>query len=174
MLAIDDKGKLYSWGAAHNGELGTGKRLRELRPVLIETDERFHQVQAGLEFSLAISEQGKLYGWGSCANGVLGNGRKVGSVLKPTRIRTGDIIWRTIVAHRYHVLGIGQGKSSAPEGWSLENEMIDPDTLSNNEDNATTHEESEKNEKNNVIAQEENEKNEEYNAITQEENKMNS
>jgi hypothetical protein len=49
---------LYAWGAAHNGELGTGKRLREMRPVLVEMEEKFSVIQAGYEFSLAIAENG--------------------------------------------------------------------------------------------------------------------
>jgi len=128
MLAVDDTGKLYSWGAAHNGELGTGRRLRELRPVLIDLEERFINVQAGYEFSLAISEQGSLYGWGSCANGVLGNGKKVGTIEKPKKIKKGNIVWRSIITHKHHVLGIGQGSSSPPDGWSFQDEIIDPDS----------------------------------------------
>jgi alpha-tubulin suppressor-like RCC1 family protein len=53
-----DFGKLYSWGAAHNGELGTGKRLREMRPVSVEMEQKFIYVQAGYEFSLALAENG--------------------------------------------------------------------------------------------------------------------
>jgi hypothetical protein len=34
---------------------------------------------------------------------------------------------RSIVTHKYHVLGMGQGQSAAPEGWSFQNELIDPD-----------------------------------------------
>jgi len=127
MLAIDDSGRLFSWGAAHNGELGTGRRLRELRPQLVDLEERLISVHAGCEYSLAISEQGNLYGWGNCANGVLGNGKKVGNIIRPKRIKTGDIVWRSIATHRFHVLGIGRGKSNPPEGWSIQDETVDPD-----------------------------------------------
>lgn len=31
------------------------------------------------------------------------------------------------MTHKYHVLGMGQGQSAPPEGWSFQNELIDPD-----------------------------------------------
>jgi len=126
-LALTEKQDLYAWGASHNGECGTGERRRVLKPVLVPTKERFTQIKAGQEYSLAITERGNLYGWGSCANGVLGNGRVVGGLLVPTQIWTNGIIWRSLATHKSHVIALGQGTAAAPEGWSTESELIDPD-----------------------------------------------
>ena len=63
-LAIDNDGKLYSWGYNNYGELGDGTTTNRLEPTLIMSGHKFVQVATGLSHSLAIDDEGKLWSWG--------------------------------------------------------------------------------------------------------------
>ena len=73
-LAIDNDGKLYSWGYNNYGELGDGTTTNRLEPTLIMPSHKFVQVATGDYHSLAIDDEGKLWSWGRNDYKQLGDG----------------------------------------------------------------------------------------------------
>ena len=63
-LALDDRGKIYSWGYGLNGQLGHGLLEILYRPQAIDSKTKFIEISAGKVHSAAISEDKKLYIWG--------------------------------------------------------------------------------------------------------------
>jgi len=125
-LALTETRQIYAWGAGHHGELGTGNRRRQLRPVALNSREKWATVLAGDEISFGITLTGALYVWGNCAGGLLGNGRKVGNLLVPTKLNS-SIEFRHISTSRRHIVVLGIGQEQPPsENWK-EDELVDPD-----------------------------------------------
>ena len=76
-LAIDENGKLWSWGYNHYGQLGDGTKIDKISPVKIDIDIKFTQVSTGNMHSLAIDENGNLWSWGYNHYGQLGDNTKI-------------------------------------------------------------------------------------------------
>jgi alpha-tubulin suppressor-like RCC1 family protein len=86
-LALCTDGTLYTWGANHDGQLGTGiasprGRLQIPAPASGQT---WVQVAAGYNFSLALCSDGSLYAWGDNDQGQLDDGTTQ-QQLTPVRI----------------------------------------------------------------------------------------
>ena len=92
-LALDEKGKIWSWGDNSEGQLGNGKSNEVvIKPTKINSDTEYVQVVANGGFSLALDREGNIWTWGQNINGQLGNGDSGGygkNVLIPTRITNG-------------------------------------------------------------------------------------
>lgn len=84
-LALDENGKLLSWGSGQNGKLGHNNEDNISIPCYVNSLEHVKIVSysAGCEHSAAISEDGKLYMWGHGEGGRLGMGNNAPS-LTPT------------------------------------------------------------------------------------------
>lgn len=110
-LAIDAKGRLWSWGHNYFGELGDGT-VNEVKntviPTLVPSLTNVQQISAGHDYSLAISD-GKLYGWGQASFAQLGKQSDV-AIGTPARLQQ---LRRTsqVAAGGAHVLAIF-GRSS--------------------------------------------------------------
>ena len=96
-LALDEKGKIWSWGDNSKGQLGNGKSNEVvIKPTKINSDMEYLQVVAnekGISFNscLALDREGNIWSWGQNARGQLGNG-EIGfdkDVLIPTKITNG-------------------------------------------------------------------------------------
>ena len=73
---------MYTCGAGDAGQLGTGKRDRELLPQKnTGINEKVADVAAGLFHTCAVSESGSLWATGGNSFGQLGLGHKKGSVI---------------------------------------------------------------------------------------------
>jgi alpha-tubulin suppressor-like RCC1 family protein len=57
-------GEAWCWGRNANGELGNGTRTDSRGPVRTETDLRFRQVHAGVDFTCGITLEHELWCWG--------------------------------------------------------------------------------------------------------------
>lgn len=77
-LALDDQGKVYSWGLNNYGQLGEGDSYVEDRPVKIEALEnsKIIKISCGENFAMALNDQGKVFSWGMGNCGQLGHGNK--------------------------------------------------------------------------------------------------
>jgi E3 ubiquitin-protein ligase HERC2 len=77
-LAIDNTGKIYSWGNGQGGRLGHNQEIGENAPRFIEALEGcfIKQIEAGDASSACITHDFLVYMWGSGLNGRLGNGTK--------------------------------------------------------------------------------------------------
>ncbi len=77
-LAIDNTGKVYSWGLNENGQLGNSSTTRSLIPITVSSSGALNGVEitsisAGWGHVIALDNNGKVYGWGANAYGMIGN-----------------------------------------------------------------------------------------------------
>ncbi|XP_043284859.1 RCC1 and BTB domain-containing protein 1-like isoform X3 [Venturia canescens] len=97
VLALTEKGEIYSWG--HNGfcELGNGSSNQVSTPAKIETnlaDKVVVEIACGSHHSLALTNEGEVYAWGQNSSGQVGSGistnqntpRKVNSSLAGKKV----------------------------------------------------------------------------------------
>jgi alpha-tubulin suppressor-like RCC1 family protein len=108
-LALDTKGKLYTWGSNDRGQLGLGDKENRTIPTLIKSELTFRTITARLKHSLALDNQGKLYAWGYNKDGQLGLSDYKDRAI-PTPV-TPELTFRTIAAGDYHSVALdNQGK----------------------------------------------------------------
>ena len=79
-VAIDEEGKVYTWGNNEVGQLGDGTTTNSVLPICISDKEnelkgkRIVDISAGYGHTVAIDEEGKVYTWGDNGDGQLGDG----------------------------------------------------------------------------------------------------
>ena len=76
--AIDNNGKIWSWGINDAGQLGNNTVVCYSTPVAIGgTNKTFCQIGAGRYHILAIDKNGKAWAWGANSTGCVGNNTAV-------------------------------------------------------------------------------------------------
>ena len=86
-VALDEEGKVYTWGKNNFGQLGDGTATNSSLPICISDKEnelkgkRIVDISAGYRHTVAIDEEGKAYTWGYNEYGQLGDGTTTNSVL---------------------------------------------------------------------------------------------
>jgi hypothetical protein len=77
-LALDEAGRVFSWGSGQNGKLGHGADVNVSAPALIQrladASARVVSISAGCEHSACIDSAGRLFSWGHGEGGRLGHG----------------------------------------------------------------------------------------------------
>ena len=80
-VALDENGKVYTWGYNGGGQLGDGTTTSSDIPICISdistsplNKVKIKEISAGGEHTVAIDEEGKVYAWGSNGYGQLGDG----------------------------------------------------------------------------------------------------
>ncbi len=63
-IAVDDNGKVYTWGLNNNGQLGNGNTTNAKEPIEIQGLSNIVKVDAYKYITTAIDENGNLYAWG--------------------------------------------------------------------------------------------------------------
>ena len=84
MIAIDNEGKVYTWGENYYGQLGNGTDVEYSNEPICISDipenalngKNIVEVQSG-DTMIAIDSEGKVYTWGDNIFGLLGNGTDV-------------------------------------------------------------------------------------------------
>ncbi len=104
-LAILGDGRLLSWGANSEGQLGTGDTGLRKKPTPVAADGGWIEIGAGGEHSVGLKRDGSLWTWGANANGQLGNGGTDRS-LWPVKI--GGNEWAGVAAGVQSTLAIKQ------------------------------------------------------------------
>jgi len=84
-LALDNTGRLWSWGWNNVGQLGTGKTTDAQRPEQVQISTPVTQFAAGAQHGLALDNQGVLWAWGLNSNYQLGDGTRKDSRI-PVRV----------------------------------------------------------------------------------------
>jgi alpha-tubulin suppressor-like RCC1 family protein len=105
-LAIDEDGRLWSWGENASGQLGLGFQntgTHQTTPQQVGTSANWASVTAGTFNSFAIDKDGTLWGWGYNFHGELGNGKNGSGSNEPEPVKIKDGIasvspgvWHTI------------------------------------------------------------------------------
>ncbi len=77
-VALDDNGRVYTWGYNNNGQLGDGTTLSKATPVYIGSmgalvGKHITQIAGGSVNVYAIDDTGTAYGWGHNQYGSVGN-----------------------------------------------------------------------------------------------------
>ena len=85
-LARTADGHVWAWGRNNCGQLGTGSKKAEKRPVQLPL-EHITDVQCGGKFSMVMAEDGTIWGWGANDQGQLLDAvRKGQNLLQPTQL----------------------------------------------------------------------------------------
>lgn len=76
-IAIDCEGDIYCWGQARYGQTGTGKKIRQCKPVKldIEVDNERRKIKkaaGGFGHTICLTEEGEIFGWGLNVKGQVG------------------------------------------------------------------------------------------------------
>ena len=139
-LALDNQGRIWSWGNNAEGELGHNDRTTNiLLPRRITSVSsaggvtempRFTAVSAGTRFSVALCADNYLWSWGDGNSGRLGNGASGGFVLLPTRRTAAGAIFSQISAGGSHVLAIDFNNRVWSWGNNLQNQLGNGSTWS--------------------------------------------
>ena len=86
VCALDDNGKVYTWGENDYGQLGNGKTTNSSMPICISDTENsvlkgknIKNISANGYTVCAIDDNGKVYTWGKNNYGQLGNGTTTNS-----------------------------------------------------------------------------------------------
>ena len=79
-VAIDEEGKVYTWGDNYYEQLGDGTETNSLVPICISDKDnelkgkKIINISAGGDHTVALDEEGKVYTWGGNYDGQLGDG----------------------------------------------------------------------------------------------------
>lgn len=73
-LALDDQGRVWSWGTNRYGQLGNGTTLNQAAPVLtvMPSKTSFTGISVGDDHALALDTAGQIWSWGKNSQGQLG------------------------------------------------------------------------------------------------------
>ncbi|KAI9294851.1 RCC1/BLIP-II [Neoconidiobolus thromboides FSU 785] len=83
-LALNDQGKVFSWGNSEYGQGGQGQIIdRILEPLSINFNEKIIDIASGGSFSLFLTENGQVFTVGF---GVLGLGKDMTETLIPSEV----------------------------------------------------------------------------------------
>ncbi len=115
IIALSDKGQVYTWGHNLKGQLGTGDTSIQEYPYLVRFDQsgsktahqpRMTFVAAGRFYSMAVSESGEVYTWGSGSFGQLGHDNRKDEYL-PKKVKALEgIRIQSVVASAVHSAAI--------------------------------------------------------------------
>jgi hypothetical protein len=113
--AIDESGRVWSWGDNFKGQLGDGTSSHEelgARPLpgLVQLPKHYiTRIAVGWGNVLALDENGQLWGWGWNQNGELGNGTKGITQPGPMKVdqsALGDAKFVAISTRTHHSLAL--------------------------------------------------------------------
>ena len=86
-VAIDEEGKVYTWGYNGGGQPGDGTTTNSVLPICLSNKEnelkgkKIISISAGGGHTVALDEEGKVYTWGYNGGGQPGDGTTTNSVL---------------------------------------------------------------------------------------------
>ena len=81
-------GKLYTWGANSEGQLGQGDTTNRSSPTQVGSLTNWSKVSVGNEAIVAVKTDGTLWAWGKADNGQLGDGTVIA---KSSPIQVGSL-----------------------------------------------------------------------------------
>jgi len=133
ILATDSKARrrtLLMTGAGEAGQLGTGRRERELVPVRTPFSEEIRQVSCGVFHTGFATDTGRVYMMGGNSFGQLGIGTKKSSSI-PTRVSGLDSVPIAKVACGHHSGAVSEQGELYLWGTGTFGELLTPQLVSN-------------------------------------------
>ncbi len=120
-LALDNHGRVYSWGKNYNGQLGNGTTTHKYYPELISGrgilyGKKIIAIKCGKQYSLALDENGFIYVWGQNNYGQVKAGITSYSITSPILI-TNTVLPVELSAFEYSVTD-----NSVTLNWTTESE----------------------------------------------------
>nr|WP_251080913.1 hypothetical protein [Motilimonas cestriensis] len=121
--ALDELGKVWSWGGGYEGELGHGKRRNQPKPEIIPGIEHPKQLAPGNYCCWFLDQQNQLYFWG---NGQSVDIQHKGTlrIKEPLKIDRFEQPTRLYVNEHYHFIRLANGNLITPVGDLVE-ELFD-------------------------------------------------
>ena len=104
MLALDEEGNVWAWGASENGRLGYVQHEREVDATahkVVGINARVVSIAAGADFSAAVTEDGGLYTWGCGDDGKLGH-------MSYRHGKTAALVWSLNARHSVRKVACGK------------------------------------------------------------------
>ena len=142
--AIDNQGRVYTWGCENNNYNSTIFSTASKTPTAAKDPShpsqtlRAVQVSVKWSFILALDEDGNVYAWGYNTNGQLGNGQHTGessttyasdpTLVKDPNDNSKSFKATQISAGTWHALAIGQDGSLYAWGKVNDTEYLTPST----------------------------------------------
>lgn len=75
-VALDLRGRAWSWGLNANGQLGDNTSTSRRTPIsVLGAIKTFCKISSGQNYNLALTNRGRAWAWGSNVTGVFGNGQ---------------------------------------------------------------------------------------------------
>lgn len=133
ILVTDSKARrrtLLMTGAGEAGQLGTGRRERELAPVRTPSSEEIRQVSCGVFHTGFVTDTGRVYMMGGNSFGQLGIGTKKSSSI-PTRVSGLDSVPIAKVACGHHSGAVSEQGELYLWGTGTFGELLTPQLVSN-------------------------------------------
>lgn len=115
-LALDEAGRVWSWGSNGLGQLGTGEQGVRTNPKIVSIPALIVDISAGAYHSLALDSEGKVWAWGWNAYGQLGDGTTADRHIPVEVKRLSGI--RHISAGGAHSVA-SQGAGGGVYGWGM-------------------------------------------------------
>jgi alpha-tubulin suppressor-like RCC1 family protein len=117
--AIDNAGRLWTWGSNNGGQLGINSTDNKLTPVSVcGTTKTFCQIAIGSAHMAAIDKNGQAWAWGLNSNGQLGDNTTV-SKRTPVSVVGATKTFCQIATGNDHTIAID--KNGKSWGWGLRN-----------------------------------------------------
>ena len=142
IVALDEGGKVYTWGKNRYGQLGNGTTDDSGVPICISDKEnelkgkRIVDISAGGYHTVAIDEEGNVYTWGDNGDGQLGDGTTNYSEVpicisnKENELKGKKII--SISAGGYHTVAIDEEGKVYTWGYNYYGQLGDGTTEESN------------------------------------------
>eukprot|EP01080_Neovahlkampfia_damariscottae_P000770 gene770-9020_t len=122
-LLLTENGKVYSFGANGNGELGIGTTIAATTSQLVPIDN-IVAISAGNEFSIVVSSNGSLIGFGSDYFGRLGLPAPFRSIYASPVLIPNTFGYVNVVSGHAHSLGLKNDSSVYGFGSSNSGQLI--------------------------------------------------
>ena len=108
VLAITEKGEVFSWGNNDYGQLGLGHNNHCNTPQLVEffNEKQIKNIISGSNHVLAMTEEGEVFSWGCNHYGQLGLGHNNNCNTPQLVEFFNEKQIRNIISGGYHVLAI--------------------------------------------------------------------
>jgi len=120
-------GEAWCWGRGTYGELGQGVAEDSVRPVQVQTTQRFVQLSAGA-FTCGLNGNGEIYCWGAGGNAGVGSGSG-GNALLPARIAS-NLSFRQVAVGDYSACAVTDDGAVYCWGANAEGQLGTGDTSS--------------------------------------------